>query len=226
MQNATAFISKETINRLVERNGKQADTFPSCPARGSLAINKTPACELVFKAEAGDAIGTTLEATQAQDSTGDNGDGWLSECTYWRHVYFDQAPLAITLADGPTYVAQFDDLRDQPDTTSVDGLGDEGFMRISSIYGLDQPVGSYFVRLGDAVLGVALGIVDISDEGVPVLTGDATRQEQILTESRRAGSPAPDDATGAGAVDLRQGSVVGHRLHRGGRGRDAHHGSG
>jgi hypothetical protein len=61
-------------------------------------------------------------------------------------------------------------------------LGDEAFLRTSTLTGLDGPLGALFVRIGNAVIGLSLGITDVSDDGGLVLPGDGAKQEQILDD--------------------------------------------
>lgn len=146
----------------------------------SVTIAQTQACKLIFNAEAAAAIGTSIETSQEQAASSDE-TGWFSDCVYYRHVFFDEAPLDVTLAAGDQYVSRFEDMKTEPDTSSQSNLGDDAVLRMSTIDGLDGPVGALFVRLGNAVLGLSLGIVDVADGGGVVLAGDAARQQQILT---------------------------------------------
>lgn len=140
-----------------------------------------PACDLIFEADVASAIGVSIEASQEIAANSD-GTNWLSNCVYWRHLYFDQAPVDVTLAAGDEYVAKFQELKTLPGTSSKSGLGDEAFLRMSTLAGLDGPIGALFIRFGNAVLSVALGVVDVTEDGGLVLAGDAARQEQILDE--------------------------------------------
>jgi hypothetical protein len=154
------------------------------PVASVAPIAQQPACPLLDRSEVAAAIGSSIE--EAQD-LGLNADdtGWITECVYWRHQYHDQAPLDVTLASGPTYLARFDDIRTEPETSPIGDLGDDAVLRLSTVWGLDQPVGALFVRIGDAVIGLSLGIVDITDDGTLIQAGDGPAQKAILLDLAR-----------------------------------------
>jgi len=144
-------------------------------------IAKTPACELIFKAEVATAIGVPIEDTE-ELVTSSEGDGWLVDCIYWRQPSHDQAPMELTLGSGRTYLDFFDSLKGEDHVEAEPGLGDEAVLRLATIPGLDRPVGSLFVRIGDAVLGLTLGIVGLADDGAMQLAGDGPKQTVILSD--------------------------------------------
>lgn len=154
------------------------------PARTSAPIAKTPACSLIFKAEVALAVGVDIDDAQ-ELPTSSQDDGWLTDCVYWRQTSHEQAPMELTLGAGKTYRDFFDDLHGQDGVVAVAGLGDEAMLRLATIPGLDQPVGSLFVRLGDALLGLTLGIVGIGDAGALQLAGDGPKQAAILSDLAR-----------------------------------------
>lgn len=157
---------------------------PGNSSSPSAPIAPLPACGLIFKSEVAAAIGVSIEHSQEMSASSD-ATGWLSDCVYYRHAHFDQAPLDLTLAAGDPYVVLFDELRSAPETSSRSGLGDEAFVRMSTIAGLDGPLGAMFVRIGSTVIGLSLGITDLTDDGGLVLAGDSARQEQILADLAR-----------------------------------------
>jgi hypothetical protein len=143
-------------------------------------IAQRSACELVFKDEASAAIGVSIEAPQ-EIATNSDADGWLSDCAYWRHEFHDEVPIDVTLASGGVYLARFDEIRTQDGVVSLTGVGDEALFRLTTISGLDGPIGALFVRVGSTVIGLSLGIVDVTDSGGLLLAGDGNAQQQILT---------------------------------------------
>jgi hypothetical protein len=147
----------------------------------SAPIAQMPACGLLFKTEVAAAVGVSVEHSQEMSANSDVL-GWLSDCVFYRHAYFDQAPLDLTLAAGDRYVELFNELRTAPETSSRSGPGDEAFVRMSNIAGLDGPLGAMFVRIGSTVIGLSLGITDVTADGGLVLAGDSARQEQILAD--------------------------------------------
>ena len=161
--------------------GPVSSSGPVPSTAATLTIARTSACSLIFKAEAADAIGVeiadTLEVSAANDET-----GWLSDCAYRRQIYADQTPMELTLAAGDRYVALYDDLKGQDGVSSAAGLGDEALLRMTTVPGLPGPVGSISVRIGNAVLGVALGIVGLAENGDIELAGDASTQERVLRD--------------------------------------------
>lgn len=154
---------------------------PGTSVSPSDPIAEMPACELLFKSEVAAAVGVSVEHSQEMSASSDDL-GWLSDCVFYRHPYFDQAPLDLTLAAGDRYVVLFNELRTAPETSSRPGLGDEAFVRMSTIAGLDGPLGAMFVRIGSTVIGLSLGITDVTADGGLVLAGDSARQEQILAD--------------------------------------------
>ena len=145
-----------------------------------VAIQKIPGCQLVFAAEAATAIGVPI--SEAQEQTVSQADGgWVVDCVYWGTIgYHDQAPMELTVATGSAAIEQFDALKGENGVTSRAGLGDEALLRTTTFAGLDGPIVSLFVRVGDAVLGVSLGIAGLTDDGVLTLAGDAAAQERIV----------------------------------------------
>ena len=135
------------------------------------------ACELLSESEVAQAIGSSIDEGLEWAGEADES-GWLSQCLYRRN--FEQAPLDLTLASGPSYVATFDDILLDPAATPLDGVGDEAVIRLSTVWGLDQPVGALFARAGGVVVGLTLGIVDVTEDGTLVQVGDAARQQQVL----------------------------------------------
>lgn len=146
-----------------------------------ISVARTSPCDLVFRDEAAALIGLPIEATVPSEFVAQDGSRWLGECLFQRRSADDIAPLDISLGIGGLYLDGFAALKADPTLTSVDALGDEALLRLSDIWGLDAPLGSIFIRYGDAVLSLTLGIVDLQD-GVPKLPGDATRQTVILRE--------------------------------------------
>jgi hypothetical protein len=176
---------------------------PPSPAGSDASVTtiaQMPACQLIFKTEAAAAIGVPIEQSQEEGGESDP-EGWRSECVYYRQPSFDQAPLDVTIASGARYRAVFDDLKTEPGSTVRSGLGDEAFLRMSTIAGLDEPVGALFIRLGNALIGLSLGIVDLTDDGGMTLAGDAAAQAQMLDSlaalavSRLASPPTPAPKT-------------------------------
>jgi hypothetical protein len=189
-----------------------AISSPGSSATAAGPIAQKSACELIFKDEASAAIGVSIEAPQEIAANSDEG-GWLSDCAYWRHGFFDQAPMDVTLASGATYLARFEDIRAEDGVSSIPGVGDEALFRLSTISGLDGPIGALFVRAGDAVIGLSLGIVDLTDSGGMVLAGDADKQQQILVDLagiavRRLTSPAPEAASICALIGLDQAAGI------------------
>jgi hypothetical protein len=139
------------------------------------------ACELLDPAEVADAMGTSIDAnedvfgTVVQDRT-----GWLSECIYLRLSDTFVTSLDVTVAGGPGYEPVFEDLRTGPYASPIEDLGDDAVLRLTPVWGLDQPVGSLFVRVGDTYLGLSLGIVDMTRSGALVQAGDGEAQAAIL----------------------------------------------
>jgi hypothetical protein len=168
--------------------GTPSDGGPTSPPDGSsepsgsagpVAIQEMPACQLVFAAEAATAIGVPIaEAFEQQMSPPENG--WLVDCLYLGTAgSLNQASLELTVGAGTTAIDQFNALKGATGVTSRAGLGDEALLRATTFPGLDGPVVSLFVRVGDAVIAVSLGIVGLSDDGALLLAGDAATQERI-----------------------------------------------
>jgi hypothetical protein len=154
------------------------------PGRTAAPIEKTPACELIFKAEVAAAVGVEIDDAQEIPTSSEDG-GWLADCIYWRQSFHDQAPMELTLGSGKRYVDFFESLKALDGVTAADGLGDEGLLRLATVPGLEGPVGALFVRIGGAVLGLSLGIVGLAADGTPELAGDAAKQTQVLTDLAR-----------------------------------------
>lgn len=161
-----------------------AGTSASASAGILPTIAQTPACGLLYDSEVADELGVSIESNQELPATTDSS-GWLTDCLYWRHQFQDEAPLELAVGAGARYVAVYQSLAGQPDVSSLPGVGDEAMMRMSSIDGLDQPVGTLYARVGDAVVSLSLGIVDVTDGGGLVQAGDAATQAQILLDLAR-----------------------------------------
>jgi hypothetical protein len=151
---------------------------------------------LLFRSEVAAAMGGDIEFDQDLGTARDEA-GWLSECIYWRHQFLDVAPLDVTVASGPAYSATFEDLRGATDTSPVAGVGDEAFVYLRQVWGLDGPVAALVARTGGAVILLSLGIADQTVDGALVLAGDTPSQQQILVNlattaiGRLTGPPEP-----------------------------------
>jgi hypothetical protein len=146
-----------------------------------VSIAPTSACSLLFEAEVAQEIGTSIASSQEWVASADES-GWISDCRYFRQTILEQVPLDVNLGAGATYLANFEELKSQEGTSLLEGIGDEAVLRLSTVWGVDQPLGALFARVGDAVLGLSLGIVDVSEGGGLVLSGDATAQGKMLTD--------------------------------------------
>jgi hypothetical protein len=160
------------------------------------AIPQSSACDLLFKADVATVVGTTVEQAQEMSANSDE-TGWLSDCVYWRHAFYDQAPLDLTLSSGQASQERFADIATEHGVAPLAGVGDEALIRVSTIWGLDQPLSALFVRAGGAYLGLTLGIVDVTDEGTLVVPGDSAAQQTMLVDlaniavRRLTGPPEP-----------------------------------
>lgn len=145
-------------------------------------IEQTPACNLLFEAEVADTIGTRIGDAQELPAT-DEGTDWLRDCIYWHHPAHDEsAPFELEVGSGARYVAVFDDISGLDGVSPVAGFGDHAFIRMATIPSLDGPVGSLYIRSGQVVLQLTLGIVGLrDDDGTPLVAGDEAAQTRILT---------------------------------------------
>jgi hypothetical protein len=157
------------------------------------------ACELLDPAEVADVMGTPIDGNENvfgsvfQDQT-----GWLSECIYMRQRDTFVTSLDVTVAGGPGYESVFEDLRTGPYATPIEGLGDDAVLRLPPVWGLDQPAGSLFVRVGDTYLGLSLGIVDMTRNGALVQVGDGEAQTAILLDLAKIALGRLGGGTGPG----------------------------
>lgn len=145
------------------------------------------ACELFEPDEVAEVIGSLVVGAEDITGVAQDDKGWISICHFWGDPEVFLPVVAVTLASGPGYREMFDDLRVELDALPVAGIGDDAVLGMPAVWGLDQPVGSLHVRVGDTVLGVSLGIVDITHDGGLVQIGDRERQTAILMELAATG---------------------------------------
>jgi hypothetical protein len=141
-------------------------------------VAQMPPCQLVTRDEAATALGVEIMGLEPIEDAVADRSSWLGECLFFTDEEF--VPLTLGLGIGPTYLDRFNTLRSAPDVRPTSGLGDEGFVRMSTIAGLDGPVGAQYVRTRDAVIAVSLGIVGVRGDGGLELVGDAAAQERVL----------------------------------------------
>ena len=66
------------------------------------AVQKIPACQLVFASEAATAIGVPISEA-AEQTVQQDGDAWEVDCIYWgTSGYHQQAAMELTVATGST----------------------------------------------------------------------------------------------------------------------------
>jgi len=178
-----------------------------------VVIAAKPACDLVFKDEATAALGVEITVADNLEQTADDGAGGLSDCLYKLHASGDIAPLEITLAIGDLYLADFEAMKQTVNVSGLSGVGDEALLRLSPVWGLDGPIGALFVKSGNAVLGLTLGIVGFGDGGSATLIGDSERQRDVLVELAgialpRLTAPAPVAAKTCELISLEQAVAI------------------
>ena len=180
-----------------------------------VTIARMPACGLVLAAEVIAAVGIPIEEAEEVPGATDPSS-WLSDCIYWRQESREQAPLKVTLAAGPAYLDVFAALRGADGVTAAEGLGDESFVRMVTVPGLDQPLGSLYVRLGNSLLVLAFGIVGVGADGGLQLAGDSAAQSAMLTDlagfaiARLIGQPvaSPRETPGGAPLPVNEAALA------------------
>ena len=165
------------------------------PAASASPVEPRSACELLDA----DATSEVLELPvfRGEDLSGVivDDDGWLSQCAFFGGLETFLPVLDVTLASGPAYADLFGDLRLEPESETIADLGDEAVLRLIDVWGLDEPVGSLHVRVGETVIGLQLGIVGVGTGGALAQPGDGTRQAEILMDLARMASANMDPAS-------------------------------
>lgn len=160
-----------------------SDTSVS-PAPLAIVVAARPACDLLFRNEVGSALGLSIEAADSFETTVDNSAASVSECTFRPHDYDQFAPFVLTFAVGDRYTDDFGALATTASVSTVTGLGDGGLFRLDTIWGVGEPLGVLYVRIGNAILGLTLGIQAIEEDGSLDVV-DVDRQQQILVDLAR-----------------------------------------
>lgn len=151
-------------------------------ASGSTArVDRVAPCDLVFKDEVSAALGVVVDTDERLENAAQDGTSWIGGCLFRVRSGDVVAPLEVTLAIGPPYLEAYDALHGGP-VRGESGLGDEALLLLQDVWGLEGPLGSLYVRIGDAVLGFQLGVTRIGDDGSPLLVGDASAQAAALRE--------------------------------------------